>query len=112
MATQVVKVKQGDLFPPVQTTVKDETGAVVNLTGAAVQFSMRKARDPGTVPLSLVAGVVVDGVNGKIGYNWGAAETNYDGVAFEAEFRVTPQAGNPFRVPTEGYITVLIGDAV
>jgi len=101
-------VKQGDLFPTVVTTVKDETGAVVNLTGAtAIKFSMRKSRDPTSIKINQASGAGIDLPNGKIGYTWTGTDTDTPGT-YEAEFRVTPASGSPFRVPTDGYILVVV----
>lgn len=101
-------IKQGDLFPAIVTTVKDEAGVVVVLTGATVKFSMRKSRDPLSIKLNLVtAALNTDGSDGKIKYQWAGSDTDTPGT-YEAEFRVTPAAGNPFRVPTDGYISVVV----
>jgi hypothetical protein len=101
-------VKQGDLFPTVLTTVRDENGAVVNLTGATnIKFSMRKSRDPSSIKVDQAAGTLVDGPNGKIGYTWVGSDTDTPGT-YEGEFRVTPSSGSPFRVPTDGYIAVIV----
>ena len=102
-------VKQGDLFPPVITTVKDELGAVVDLTGAtAIKFSMRKSRDPTSIKLNLATGALNgSGSDGKVKYQWVGTDTDTPGT-YEAEFRVTPASGNPFRVPTDGYIPIVV----
>lgn len=104
-------VKQGDRFPDVEEVVKDETGAIVDLTAATVKFSMRPARrgtDPNAVSLSLVAATLVNGPLGKISYQWGANETNTPGT-YEGEFFVTPSGGgDAFHVPTDGYIEIVI----
>lgn len=104
---QVMHIKAGDLFPSVETTVTNESGAVVDLTGATCKFSMRKSRDPVNVPISLANGQLVNGPGGKLGYNWQAGQTN-DAGTYEAEFLVDPAVGADFRVPTQGYITIII----
>jgi len=103
----VVPVKQGDLYPDVETTVQDEANANVDLTGATVKFSMRSSRNPSVAALSLVTATIVDAPTGKISYQWAAGNTDTPGT-YEGEFRVTPAAGDPFRVPTEGYIAINI----
>ncbi len=104
-------VKQGDLFPTVVTTVKDELGVVVSLVGATVKFSMRKSRDPSSVKISQVNAQLVDGPNGKIGYTWLGTDTNTPGT-YEAEFLVHPASGADFKVPTDGYIAVVVEEKV
>jgi hypothetical protein len=107
-----VVVKQGDLFPDVETTVRDENGAVVDLTAATVTFSMRRAREPGSVKINGAAGVLVDGPNGKIAYRWAGSNTDTPGT-YEGEFRVTPTGGaDPFHVPTDGYIEIVIEEKI
>lgn len=100
-------IKQGDLFPPIDDIVKDENDVVVDVTGATIQFSMREAREPSSVKISLANGSVVNGAQGKIRYQPAGTDTDTPGT-YEAEFRVTPLIGNPMRVPTTGYITVVV----
>jgi len=101
-------VKQGDLFPDVETTVKDENGVVVDITGTSqITFSMRNSRNPSSVPINGAAGVLVNGPQGQIAFRWGAGQTDVAGT-YEGEFKLTPAAGDAFRVPTSGYITVII----
>lgn len=104
---QVVVVKQGDLFPVVDTTVKDELGNPVDLTGCTCKFSMRDSRDPTSLPVNLQDGALVNGPLGKIRYSWLAGQTDIPGT-FEAEFLVDPVVGANFKVPTRGYITVIV----
>jgi hypothetical protein len=104
-------VKQGDLFPPIDATVRDANDAVVDVSGATVKFSMRDSRDPGSIKIALGTGQVVDGVTGAIRYAFGADDSDTPGT-YEAEFQVTPTTGASMRIPTEGYITVIIEEAV
>ena len=107
MAKETV-VKQGDLFPDVVTVVKDENGAVVDLTGVtSVRFFMRSSRDPTLIKVNNAAGILVSGPLGKISYVWSGTDTDTPGT-YEAEFRVTPVTGDSFRVPTSGYELVIV----
>lgn len=101
-------VKQNDLFPSVIETVKDGNGNPVDLTGAAVKFSMRPARNPGTPTLALVAANIFGlATNGQVQYQWSAGDTAVPGT-YEAEFQILPAVGAAFRVPTDGYIVIVI----
>lgn len=108
MAKETI-VKQGDLFPDVITVVKDENGVVVDLTGVTnVRFFMRSARDPSVVKVNNAAGAL-DGAGtlGRVKYQWAGTDTDTPGT-YEAEFRITPASGDPFRVPTSSYELVII----
>ena len=100
-------VKQGDLFPDVFTTVRDENGAVVDVTGCTVKFFMRNARSPTTYKVDNATGAVDNGPQGKIKYTWAGTDTDTP-ATYEAEWKVTPPAGDAFRVPTTGYETIII----
>ena len=104
-------IKQSDLFPPIDEIVKDENNVVVDVTGATIAFSMRKARDPTSIKINLAVGSVTNGPLGKIRYQMAGTDTDTPGT-YQAEFRVTPAAGNPMRVPTDGYITVVVEEKV
>ena len=106
----MVIVKQGDLFPDIEATVKDENGVVVDLTGATVECSMRHSRDPALLLLDAELGETVSGFEdvGRIRYIWKSGETELDPGTYEAEFKVYPTVGDPFRVPTSGYIPVVV----
>jgi hypothetical protein len=54
---------------------------------------------------------VVDGPTGEIRYSFGANDSDTPGT-YEAEFQVTPITGAAMRIPTDGYITVIIEEAV
>lgn len=102
----IIIIKQGDLFPDVDTIVKDEVGAVVDVSNATVKFSMRNARDPSSIKVADQNGSVPDGPAGKIRYAWAGTDTDTP-ATYEGEFRVTPSGGaDAFRVPTTGYITI------
>lgn len=110
----ITTVKQGDAFPDVEHDVVDENGNSVDLTGAAVVFYMRNARAPSSVKVNGAAGVLVIPNPAKIAFRWATngSDTDVPGT-YEAEFRVTPAGGgDPFRVPTDGYLEVIIAEKV
>lgn len=101
-------IKQGDLFPDVEITVLDENGLVVDVTEHTFTFSMRNARDPGTAVLTDRPAVILNAVQGLIAYAWSSPETDIAEGTYEGEFKATPPAGDPFKVPTVGYVTIYI----
>jgi len=68
---------------------------------------MRKSRNPSSIKINQATASAIDLPNGKIGYTWVGTDTNTPGT-YEAEFRVTPASGSPFRVPTDGYIPIIV----
>lgn len=104
-------VKQDDLFPPVDATVTDADGTVVDVTGATIKFSMRNSRSPSTVKVNGATGSIVDAAAGKIRYTMVGTDTDTPGT-YEGEFQVIPSQGDSMRVPTEGYITVVVEEKV
>lgn len=107
-----VQLKAGDLFPDIEATVTDENGNVVDVSGATITCSVRHSRKPTTKILDGGVGLVVDGPNGQIAYRWSSGETEVTPATYEAEFLVTPVVGDPFRVPTVGYIPVNIYERI
>lgn len=99
-------IKQGDLGPPAQINVVDETGAIANLVGALATFSMRPSRAPGTLTVN-DATAMINVALGQITYFWLSGDTASPGT-YEAQFHIQPASGVPFQVPTDGYITVII----
>lgn len=108
-----ITVKQGDIEPDIEITVKDDDGNVIDVTGYTVKWSMQNARLPGTPVLNDKDGEVVDGTAGLIAYRWSAADTQQAPGTYEGEFLVTPNDGNdPMHVPTNGKIIVHIEDRI
>lgn len=104
-------IKQGDLFPDVIHVITDENGAPIDLTGAVVTFSMRSTRDPSNVVVNDQTGSVVSGPAGKIKYEWQSGDTAEPGT-YDGEFYITPDGGESFRAPTDGYVTVYVEEKV
>ena len=103
-----ITVKRGDLHPDVELTVTDDLGAVVDITGAGVKFSMCSARDPSVNVVDAQDGVLVTAALGKIAYRWKALETDLEPGTYEGEFTIDPVVGDTIQVPTIGKILIYI----
>ena len=99
-------VKKDDLAPDISITVRDQDGVLVVLTGASITFSMW-LRKTGAMKVSAAAAALIDGAAGTCKYAWAGTDTDTAGE-YEAEFRVTPASGDPFKVPTRGNITIIV----
>ena len=106
MAQNVHYIKVGDLAPDLLITVKDAAGAVVNLTSATIVFSMFHKRTSAAKVVAQAATIVV-AANGTVKYEWALGDTDTDGE-YAGEFDVTPASGDGYRVPTRGFITIII----
>src|SRR5882672_1423989 len=104
-------IKQGDLWPPIDDIVKDAAGAAVDVSGATIKFSMRASRSPTTVKINQATGAIVDGPSGKIRYTPAGADTDTPGT-YEGEFLISAVAGGPMRVPTDGWIPIVVEEKV
>lgn len=93
--------KRGDRLPSLQTTLKDENGAAVNLTGTTVRFKMRAYGQSGTPKVDQPA-TTVDAVGGIVRYDWALVDVDTSGW-FEAEWEVTYADGRKATFPTQGY---------
>jgi len=102
----LLTIKQGDLGPPVEVSVVDETSAPVDLTGALATFSMRPSRAPTVATINDAAAMVNVGAS-RLTYFWLSGDTAEPGT-YDAQFHVQPASGVGFQVPTDGYITVVV----
>jgi hypothetical protein len=108
----MLTVKAGDLFPDVEEVVTDENDVPVDITGATVKFSLRKARDPSTVVIASADGVITDGPAGRLAYRWQTADqTAVTAGTYEYLFRLTPTTGDPFHAPTEGWGVIVVEES-
>ena len=107
MAQNVHYLKVDDLAPDLLITVKDAAGDVVILTGATIVFSMYHKRTGTAKVAAQAAAIVGDGSAGQVKYEWSGTDTDTDGE-YAGEFDVTPASGDGFRVPTRGFITIII----
>lgn len=84
MANAIPRV--GDIGTVFQATIKDETGAVVNVSGASSKVIKFKKSDGSTV--SKTASYTTDGTDGKIEYTIQSGDLNMAGD-WQAEAIVT-----------------------
>lgn len=94
-------IKRGDLSPPIRTTLKDNAGAPVDLTGLSVMFYMRSFIS-GELIVSGEAAIDGQPTTGKVTYNWQEGETEDTGYHF-AEWEVQLAPGQTQTFPTNGW---------
>jgi hypothetical protein len=105
-----VKLKTGDLYPPVKGEVEsDETGDPIAITSAAVTFYMNDVN--GSIIVQALADID-DAAAGQFSYTWQDGDTDNAGH-FYAEFKITLSATQILTVPQgEDFIDVVIGDDI
>lgn len=97
-------IKRGDRLPVIQATIKDDTGTVVDLTGATVDFHMVH-KTTRTVKVDAAASVVTPATGGVVQYAWAAGDTDTAGF-YDAEFEVTTSASKKITAPNYTYISI------
>ena len=78
-------------------TLRNSDGAVIDLTGASVQFHMTRGS---TVKVNAAA-VITNATGGIVEYRWAAGNTDTPGH-YKGEFQVTLSDGTIISVPTGG----------
>jgi hypothetical protein len=104
-------MKQGDALPSLRVTLQDADGNAVDLTGAAVVFTMvPEQAPPGAEPIIDRRPCVIDddATSGRVRYDWLPADTTTAGV-FWGEFTATWEAGQE-SFPNDSYLTLRIVD--
>ena len=94
-------IKANDTSPNIQATLKDATGAAVDITGAAVKFQMR-AKTGTTFKVDATA-TIINAVGGIVRYTFLAADTNTPGPYY-AQWQVTFAGGTIETYPNSEYI--------
>lgn len=110
-----IYITQGDTGPSIVATLVDEAGVVVDLTGVVgtdVRFHMI---DPSSatekVDNNSNTSVLSPPTDGKVQYDWQAADTDTAGL-FDGEFQVTFPGGQIITFPNYRYFTILIREEV
>jgi hypothetical protein len=105
----IFSIKQGDNSRYLRVTLSTD------LTGAAIQFRMANA--VGDIVINKAAtlvtpSVVIDGItSGVVEYQWQTGDTALPG-RYKAEFIVTFSGGAKETFPADGYVDVIIFDAI
>lgn len=102
-------IKQGNVEPALEVTLRGQDGEPINLTSAIVRFQMSKV---GADALAVDDHArFVDPENGVVAYEWDDGDTDEPG-SYLAEFQVDYDASGTFEAdeefPKKGYISVLI----
>jgi hypothetical protein len=99
-------IKRNDTSPSiVGTAVRKLDNTVIPITGATVRFHMGRIGE--TRLVDAAAAIFTDGSDGKMKYDWQAADTIAIGN-YKAEFEVTFADGSIETFPNGGYIDVQI----
>ena len=110
MPEETFYIKENDTASFLTRDLKDAFGAPVNVTGAAVVFSMR-VKPAGTVKVDEQGCTIVTAGIGRVRYEWTAANTN-TADEYEGEFQVTYANGKIQTFPNDGYIPIVITDDI
>lgn len=104
-------VRVGDTDSDIRSTLRDVTGAIVNLTGATVRFRMRPAGGP-AAPLKVDQPAIIDSaVGGQVRYAWTGTDTNTPGL-YLAEWRVTFGDGTIESFPNDAVLYLLVSEGL
>jgi len=110
MPEETFYIKQNDTASFLTRDLKDAFGAPVNVTAAAVVFSMR-VKPAGTVKVDEQECTIVTAGIGRVRYEWTATNTN-TADEYEGEFQVTYANGKIQTFPNDGYIPIVITDDI
>ena len=110
MPEETFYIKANDTASFITRDLKDAFGAPVNVTGAAVKFSMR-VKPAGTVKVDDQDAVIVTAGTGRVRYEWTAANTN-TADEYEGEFQVTYANGKIQTFPNDGHIPIVVTDDI
>ena len=110
MPEETFYIKENDTASFLTRDLKDAFGAPVNVTGAAVVFSMR-VKPAGTLKVTRQTCAIVSGGTGRVRYEWIADDTD-TADEYEGEFQVTYANGKIQTFPTRWHIPVVVTDEV
>jgi hypothetical protein len=96
-------IKQGDNYPPLRATLRDQDGPIDLTTALEVRLVLRSQGSG----LAFISGDVTfpDAAGGEVQYAWLEGDTD-DIQSFNGEFEITWPDGKIQTVPNDGYFTV------
>jgi len=110
MPEETFYIKANDTASFITRDLKDAFGAPVNVTGAAVVFSMR-VKPAGALKVTRQTCAIVSGGTGRVRYEWIADDTD-TADEYEGEFQVTYANGKIQTFPNDGHIPVVVTDDI
>jgi hypothetical protein len=112
MPEETFYIKQNDTASFLTRDLKDAFGAPVNVTGAAIKFSMR-VKPAGTMKVTTQDGVIVNAGIGRIRYEWNSSDGDTNTAdEYEGEFQVTYANGKIQTFPNDGHIPIVVTDDI
>ena len=112
MPEETFYIKQNDTASFITRDLKDAFGSPVNVTGAAVKFSMR-VKPAGSVKVNAQDAVIVTAGTGRVRYEWASDGSNTDTAdEYEGEFQVEYANGKIQTFPNDGHIPIVITDDI
>lgn len=105
------RIKRGDVRPVLEFQLTDDDGTAIDLTGASVQFLMKRGSN---APKVNKAATITTATEGRGQYAWVTSDTDEVGE-YDGEFEVTHSDGDLETFPSDGYLSVVVeqdlGDA-
>jgi hypothetical protein len=113
MATEIVEVSRGATGEPLAGILQAD-GAVIDLTGCAVTFTMVRKRTPTVAKINAAAVTIVSAAAGTVTYPWTDTDVDTAGV-YHGQFRVVLPSGKDIYIPTnrdDHYLEVHVIDVI
>lgn len=100
-----IVIKKDNTSPSIISTLTDEGGTVINLTGASIVFKTYDST--GTIKTSAAASIVGTATDGVVQYDWVAGDTDTVGE-YSAVFEVTYADSSVESFPLNSYIRLSV----
>ena len=110
MPEETFYIKENDTASFLTRDLKDAFGAPVNVTGAAVVFSMM-VKPAGSLKVTRQVCAVVAAGTGRVRYEWIADDTD-TADEYEGEFQVTYANGKIQTFPNDGHLPIVVTDDI
>lgn len=102
-------VKKDDTAPSIVTSLADDEGIDINITGATVRFHM-VAYGSSTTKVDAAA-TIVNADRGVVQYTWGSSDTDTVGW-YRGEFEVTYSSGEVEHFPNSRDLVIRVVDNI